>query len=89
MRTTVTLDSDVARKVRQVAHRTGASFKQTLNQLLRRGLLARERVLSEGPRFKVEPHAGGLRPGIDPARLNQLLDQLEADEIVNEARPGR
>ncbi len=89
MRTTVILDPDVARKVRQVADRTEASFKQTINQLLRRGLLAREGGLREGSRFTVVPHAGGLRPGIDPAKLNQHLDQMEADDIASEARLGR
>ena len=34
------------------------------------------------PRFKVEPHSLGFKPGIDTDRLNQLLDELETDEYA-------
>jgi hypothetical protein len=34
----------------------------------------------------VQPHAGGFRPGIDPGKLNQLVDELEVDDFVGEAR---
>jgi hypothetical protein len=35
----------------------------------------------------VKAHAGGFRPGIDPGKLNQLVDELEVDDFVGEARP--
>jgi hypothetical protein len=38
MRTTVTLDPDVERLVRDVMRERGLSFKQALNEALRRGL---------------------------------------------------
>ena len=34
------------------------------------------------PVFKVEPHAFGFKPGIDTDRLNQLVDEMEADEAA-------
>ena len=34
------------------------------------------------PRFTVVPHAFGLRPGVDPDRLNQLVDELEVEELA-------
>jgi hypothetical protein len=34
----------------------------------------------------VQPHAGGFRPGIDPGMLNQLVDQLEVEDFIAEAR---
>src|SRR5262249_46374777 len=40
MRTTVTLEPDLAVKIKALAHRRGLSFKQTLNELIRRGLSA-------------------------------------------------
>ena len=88
MRTTVTLEPDVAAKLKELAHRRRASFKDTLNDVLRKGLAGQVRG---GPRkrFVVKPHSGGFRPGIDPARLNQLLDDLEVDDFIDEARPGR
>ena len=38
MRTTVTLDPDVAEKLKRLAHERRTSFKETLNDALRRGL---------------------------------------------------
>jgi hypothetical protein len=32
------------------------------------------------PRFEVRPHAFGFRPGVDLDRLNQLVDELDAEE---------
>jgi len=30
----------------------------------------------------VEPHSFQFKPGIDPDKLNQLLDDLEAEEFL-------
>jgi len=84
MRTTVTLEPDLAKKVKSLAHRRGVSFKQALNEALRRGLTAPS-ARESGPRFTIEPHAGGFRPGIDPGKLNQLVDQLEVEELIAKA----
>ena len=83
MRTTVTLDSDVAEKLKELARRKRSSFKVTLNEVLRRGLTAQARP-SPGARFVVRPVEGGFRPGIDPGRLTQLLDELDADGFGRE-----
>ena len=84
MRTTVTLEPDVAAKLKDLAHRTRRSFKETLDAVLRRGLSAQARTASQPP-FVVEPHAGGFRPGVDAVKLNQLVDQLDADDFVRKA----
>lgn len=83
MRTTVTLDPDVAAKLKELAHRRRASFKATLNDVLRRGLAAQTSP-SKRKRFVVRPHAGGFRPGIDPGQLNQLLDELDVEDFTGE-----
>ncbi len=88
MRTTVTLDADVAAKLKKLAHLNRRTFKATLDEVLRRGLAAQERAAAQSP-FVVEPHAGGFRPGVDPARLNQLADQLEAEDFVRKAGASR
>lgn len=85
MRTTVTLEADLAKKVKALAHRRGLSFKQALNEVLRRGLTAPARRDARR-RYVVKPHAGGFRPGIDPGKLNQLVDQLEAEDFIAEAQ---
>lgn len=88
MRTTVTLDPDVAARLKEYAHRQRASFKVALNEVLRRGLSAQDPGASSRRRFTVEPHAGGFKPGIDPAKLNQLVDQLETEEFIRETPAG-
>lgn len=88
MRTTVTLDPDVAQKLKVYAHRERLSFKQALNELIRRGLRAQQDPPSREP-FQVKAHHGGFRPGIDPGRLNQLLDQLEVQDFAREAGADR
>lgn len=86
MRTTVTLEPDVAAKLKELAHRRKASFKATLNDVLRKGLSAQAGTREASERYVVEPHAGGFRPGVDPARLNQLLDDLDVAELVDGER---
>ena len=85
MRTTVTLEPDVAAKLKELAHRRRASFKETLNDVLRKGLTSQAGTAEPSERYVVEPHAGGFRPGIDPGKLNQLVDELEVDDFTGEA----
>jgi len=78
MRTTLTLDPDVAQRLASEARRTGKSLKAMVNDAIRLGLgLAGKRP--KAPRFTVKPHLFGLRPGIDPDRLNEIVDELEID----------
>jgi hypothetical protein len=79
MRTTVTLEPQLAARIKDLAHRRRASFKATLNDVLRRGLSGRRHAV---PRFVVKAHRGGFRTDIDPARLNQLVDELDVEDIV-------
>ena len=84
MRTTLTLDDDVAQALQERARFMERPFKQVVNEALRRGLTPS--VIREKPaEYRVAPHSSGLAPGIDPLRLNQINDQLEADAFT---RPG-
>ena len=76
MRTTLTLDSDVAERLRQETASGKLSLKQVVNDRLRKGFGINPRQSPSA--FKVEPHASPYIPGIDRAKLNQLVDELEA-----------
>lgn len=81
MRTTLTLDDDVAQALKKTAYEKGLSFKQTVNDTLRAGLAA-----GEGPRggkpFRLRVSSlGAVRPGVDLDRALGLADAIEDGEI--------
>lgn len=80
MRTTLTIDGDVELLLQHEMRRAHKSMKAVVNEALRLGLGTSGKPPRSRP-FKVEPHAFGLRPGIDRDRFNQLLDDMEADEF--------
>ncbi|MDE0390223.1 MAG: hypothetical protein OXI75_16110 [Rhodospirillales bacterium] len=81
MRTTLTIDSDVERLLQREMRRSNRSMKAIVNDALRAGLGTRGKP-ARMRRFKVEPHAFGFKPGVDVDRLNQLVDEMEAEEIA-------
>lgn len=85
MRTTLTLEPDVADRIRQEIRRTGKTMKAVINEGLRRGL-GLAPAPGSAPRFRVQPHPLGQRPGVDLDRMNQLLDQLDAGDAAGKAR---
>jgi hypothetical protein len=76
MRTTITLDKDVADKLNAEMRRSGKSFKETVNEFLRAGLAMRHELKSVG-RFKVRPRPMGVVPGLNYDNIGELLEQLE------------
>ena len=78
MRTTVTLEKDVAQQLRDAMHRSRRSFKDTLNTALRSGLTG-NRAQAKATRFVVKARPMGLRAGIDPTSFNKLADELEVE----------
>jgi len=76
VRTTLTLDEDVAAKLRSEARRTGRPFKQVVNEHLRRSLNTPVKPASGKP-FRIIARDLGLRPGLDYDNIGQLLEQVE------------
>ena len=84
MRTTLTLDPDVASKARKGAAKLGKSFKEIINLALRIGL---EAVLTPTPRPYPPRHVPlGLRQGLSYDNINELLARAEGEDIRD---PGR
>ena len=75
-RTTVTLDEDVAERVKEESRTRGVSFRETLNELLRAGLIAAENQ-PKGRRFYLEPHHGGYYLGLNYDCTEALLELAE------------
>jgi hypothetical protein len=81
MRTTVTLDPDVAAKLKKVARERGISFKQALNQAVRAGL---ETGRARRRPFRQYTQPMGLRPGVPIDKALQLAAMLEDEEAIRE-----
>jgi hypothetical protein len=80
VRTTLTLESDVASRLRAEARRTGRPFKDLVNECLRRGLAQRD-VARVAARFSVKPHDfGRLQPGLSLDNVADLLERIEGPD---------
>jgi hypothetical protein len=79
MRTTLTLDPDVAARLKDEAHRKGISFKEAVNASLRRGLADGEPVASP---YRVTPRSMKAKPGLDLDQARDLADRLEDEEVL-------
>lgn len=75
MRTTLTLDDDVAKLLSKEVRRSGESFKQAVNRYLRLGLTSAKQPAQKP--FKVKPLNLGLPPF---EKVEELLEYLEGPE---------
>ncbi len=81
MRTTLTLEPDVARLIEDAAHRQRRPIKQIVNDALRRGLAPEGSQVVRKP-FRVHAHRTSLRAGVDSASLNRLVDDLDEEAAM-------
>lgn len=88
MRTTVTLDPDVEELLRHATHGARQNFKAALNDGLRRGL-AHLAPASAAKPFVLKACPMGLKAGLDPARLHDVADDLEAAAFAATTRKRR
>lgn len=80
MRTTLTLDPDVAQLIEEEVHRRRTTFKQVVNDAIRSGLQAPRR---RARRYRAPVLSAELAPGVDPAGFNRLADDLEAEAVIS------
>ena len=76
MRTTLTLDDDVATLLHKEARKSGEPFKQIVNRFLRLGLVASKQPARKP--FKVTPINLGLPRDFD--KVEDLIEYLEGPE---------
>jgi hypothetical protein len=75
VRTTLSLDDDVARLLDKESRRSGSSFKEVVNHFLRLGLMASKRPAQKP--FVVAPRKLGLPSGLTYDNVETLLETLE------------
>jgi hypothetical protein len=81
MRTTLTLEDDLAELLKRRARELGIPFKEAVNRTIRAGIGAAT-VTRRHPAPKTISHSFGFRPGIDLDKLGQLADELEAEAFA-------
>lgn len=85
MRTTLTLDADVARLVEEAVHQERRPMKQVINDALRRALAPRRPAAAP---YQLTPHESAVLPGLDLAGFNRLADELDDEAVTGRARPA-
>jgi hypothetical protein len=75
VRTTLSLDDDIANLLNKEIRRSGVSFKEAVNHYLRLGLMAAKQPVQK--KFVVKPRAMGLPPGLSYDNIGELLDAIE------------
>ncbi len=81
MRTTLTLDDQVAKELKEVAHRAGKPFKDVVNETLRNGLCAKHARPPKAYRLATVS-LGGVRAGVNLDKALSLADAIEDEEIA-------
>jgi hypothetical protein len=80
MRTTLTIDDDVAAKLKsKVKSSKDKSFKEVVNETLRLGLLKETSVAPARP-FKVKGRNLQAREGFNFDNIGELLEQIEGPD---------
>jgi hypothetical protein len=81
MRTTLTLDNDLAELLKQRARELGITFSEAVNRTIRAGI-GEASATGRHPAPKTVSHSFGFKPGIDLDKLGQLADELEAEAFA-------
>ncbi len=80
MRTTLTLDPDVAERAKADAAKMKRSFKEIINAALRLGLDRLEKAPAPVA-YRTEPRPMGLRKGLSYDNVGELLAQSESEDF--------
>ncbi len=81
MRTTLTLDNDIGDYLKEQARIQGCSFKQVVNDTLRRGMSPGIREAPR-PKYRVTPIDSEFAPGVDQMRLKDLLEEEDIENFL-------
>lgn len=85
MRTTITLDDGLARRLKDEMRARGTGFRETLEETLKRGL-ANNEVNPKPGTFRVRAKPMRLKAGIDPCHMHDFETDLEMDRFFEVTR---
>jgi hypothetical protein len=64
-------------KLKELAQRKHVSLRQIMNETLRRGLTSQTPRATRSKPYRVATFSSPFRSGVDPMRLNPMVDELE------------
>jgi hypothetical protein len=80
MRTTLSVDDDLAELLKRRARELGITFSEAVNRTIRAGI--GEASPSDAIPHRTVSYSFGFRPAIDIDKLGQLTDELEAEAFA-------
>lgn len=84
MRTTLTIEDDIAIRLTELQKSKGITFKDAVNLLLRKGLSAEEKPAKLKP-FKIKARSlGKVREGFNLDKTSEVLEKLDELEGRND-----
>ena len=78
IRTTLTIEDDIAIKLKEYSRTHGLSFKDAVNEVFRSGLMHQHNAPQRN--FHVQPKAMGAVAGLNYDRISTLLETLEGQD---------
>jgi len=84
MRTTLTIDPDVAERLRQEMKTSKFPFKRVVNEKLRIGLGIEPKIKTKP--YKVQPFDSDYLADLEQCSMNQLADELESNAFLRQER---
>lgn len=83
MRTTLTIEDQLSAALKEAAHKSGKPFKQVVNEVMRKGLLALDRPA--GRPYRMNPASmGSVGAGLNLDKALELADALENANVMTE-----
>ncbi|HEY3783360.1 MAG TPA: hypothetical protein VGL56_19945 [Fimbriimonadaceae bacterium] len=79
IRTTLTLDEDIAAKLKEESRARGIPFRKLLNDALRRGLQSMKSSTTRKP-FKIDAVDLGAMPGLNYDNIGALIEHAEGED---------
>ncbi|MEN3281397.1 MAG: hypothetical protein V7607_2537 [Solirubrobacteraceae bacterium] len=86
MRTTITLDDDLAETLKRRARERDVPFKRVVNETLRAGLAGRAPATKP---YRMKPRRLGVHSGVNLTKALSLAAEIEDAEVARELAQGR
>ena len=82
VRTTLDINDALLKELRRKAELAGQPFRKVVEETIALGLARQSGTAASRKRFQVKAHPLHLKPGFRGTSLNQIYDQIEAEDAA-------